>query len=159
MSLALEWKEQTCTTRGRGESRGRESEAVRERKSERKSERERRRLRLTFACFIAVALFVSGLFILNICLHVVMVQNEIRTREVERQIELERRQHEAMRVEIASLESPARIESIAVGQLKMVQVTQAEYLETQSYQAAKMQEQERPASEEGMVSDATQGGP
>jgi cell division protein FtsL len=154
MSLALEWKEQAYPAPGRGESRAREAEEARACKSE----QERRRLRLTFLCFISVAAFVSGLFILTICLHVVVVQNEIKSREVERQIELERRQHEAMRLDIASLESPGRIENMAVEQLKMVQVTRAEYLETSSYQAAKTQEQQGPSNKEGMVSDATQGG-
>ena len=153
MSLALEWKEQTYPARG-DRNHAREAEVA----HERKCASDRRRMRLTFFCFICVAAFVSGLFILAICLHVVMVQNEIKVHEVEKQIELERRQHETMRVEIASLESPARIESMALEQLKMVQVTQTEYLETSAYQAAKLQEQEGLSNEEGMVSDATQGG-
>jgi cell division protein FtsL len=154
MSLALEWKGQAHPAHRRGDSRARETEESRVRKSE----RERRRMRLTFLCFISVAAFISGLLILIICLHVMVVQNEIQVREVERQIELEKRQHEAMRVEIASLESPARIENMAVEQLKMVQVAQAEYLETTAYQAAKLQEQEGVSDKEAVVSDATQGG-
>ena len=153
MSLALEWKDPANPVR-REESRGRDAEELRRRACA----ADGRKLRLTFLCFIGVAAFVCGLFILIICLHVMVVQNEIQVREVERQIEQERRQHEAMRVEIASLESPARIEKMAVEQLRMVQVTQAEYLETPAYQAAKLQEQERLSNKEGMVSDATQGG-
>jgi len=154
MSLALEWKEQTYPADG-DRMRNRDAEVMRERKCV----KEKRRMRLTFFCFLCVAVFVSGLFILTICLHVVVVQNEIKVHEVEKQIELERRQHEAMRVEIASLESPARIESMALGRLGMVQVTQTEYLETSAYQAAKLQVQEGQSNEEGMVSDATQGEP
>lgn len=158
MSLALQWKEQTYPDRVREERPGHGSGAARDGKRGSVSERERRRMRLVFLCFLGVVLFVCALFILTICLHVVVVQNEMRAREIEEQIEFERRQHEAMRVEIASLESPSRIESMAVEKLKMVQFTQAEYLETRSYQAAKTQGQKRPSSEEGMVSDATQGG-
>ena len=154
MSLALEWKEQTVRAPA-DRMQSHTAEVMRERKCA----NDRRRLRLTFFCFICVAAFVSGLFIITICLHVMVVQNELKVREVEKQIELERRQHEAMRVEIASLESPARIENMAVGQLGMVQVTQTEYLETSAYQAAKLQVQEGQSNGEGMVSDATQGGP
>jgi cell division protein FtsL len=154
MSLALEWKGQEYTAREE-KRRGRIEHVA----QERKCAEERRRMRLVFICFICVAAFVSGLFILSICLHVVVVQNEMKVREVEKQIDLERRQQEAMRVEIASLESPARIESIAVEQLKMIPITQAEYLETPAYRTAKLQEQEGLTGEEGMVSDATQGGP
>lgn len=152
MSLALEWKDTTAPA-SREKKRGRDAEELRRRARA----ADGRRLRLTFLCFIGVAAFVCALFILTICLHVMVVQNEIRVREVERQIELERRQHEAMRVEIASLESPARIEKLAVERLNMVQVVQAEYLETPAYQAAKLQEEEGQSDKEGMVSDATQG--
>jgi len=154
MSLALEWKGQEYTAREE-KHRGRIEQVARARKSA----EDRRRMRLVFICFICVAAFVSGLFILSICLHVMVVQNEIKVREVEKQIDLERRQQEAMRVEIASLESPARVESIALEKLMMVQVTQTEYLETPAYRTAQQQEEERLASEEGMVSEATQGGP
>ncbi|MBN2025394.1 MAG: hypothetical protein JW854_01340 [Actinobacteria bacterium] len=154
MSLALEWKGKEYTAREE-KHRGRMEQAARARKCA----EDRRRMRLVFICFICVAAFVSGLFILSICLHVVVVQNEIKVREVEEQIKLERRQQEAMRVEIASLESPARIESIAVEKLMMVQVTQTEYLETPAYRFAQQQQMEKSAGEEGMVSEATQGGP
>lgn len=155
MSLALEWKEQAHPASEREERRDLAAEV----KRERKSAREKRRLRLTFLCFLCVAAFVSGLLILTICLHVMVVQNDLKVREIEREIELERRKHEAMRVEIASLESPSRIESIAVDELKMVQVAQAEYLETASYQAAKTREADKAQHEEAMVSSATQGRP
>lgn len=160
MSLAMEWKG-THYSPARGEDkRGRERERSREkeRNRERKSAADRRRLRLTFICFICVAAFITGLLILSIFLHVMVVQNEMKIREVEEQTDLERRRQEAIRVEVASLESPARIEQIAVEQLKMVQVALAEYLETPAYQAARAQEQnEIPAGGE-MVSDATRGG-
>jgi len=156
MSLALEWKEQTYPARERGESGARAGEESHQRKCARES----RRMRLTFICFVSVAAFVSGLFILIICLHVMVVQNEMKASEVERQIELERRQQEAMRLEIASLESPALIENVAVGQLGMVQVAQAEYLETPSYRAAsELRQKEENTNGEGMVTEATQGVP
>ena len=154
MSLALEWKGSAYPARGR-EGRAREKEDHRGHGSPERT----RRVRLTFICFVCVAAAVSGLLILTICLHVAVVQNEMRVREVERQIDLERRQQEGIRVEIASLESPARIEKIAVEAMKMVQSLQAEYLETPAYQAARQQEREKRLShEEGMVSDAGPGG-
>jgi len=152
MSLALEWKGLPAPPHG-GEKRGREKEAGRRRKSA----AEMRRLRLTFTCFLCVAVFISGLLILTIFLHVMVVQNEMKIRELEEETELQRRHQEAVRVEVASLESPARIERAAVEQLGMVQVTLAEYLETPAYQAARSQENEGLYSKEEMVSDAEQG--
>ena len=156
MSLALEWKEHSHPVRERtGDDFRLDEESHR-----RKCARESRRMRLTFICFVSVAAFVSGLFIIIICLHVMVVQNEMRTSEVERQIELERRQHETMRLEIASLESPARIENVAVGQMGMVPVAQAEYLETPRYRTAMQPRQyEDDDNGEGMVTEATQGVP
>ncbi|MEW6552873.1 MAG: hypothetical protein AB1384_01120 [Actinomycetota bacterium] len=156
MSLALEWKEHSYPARERTEDRARNGEELHRRKCARES----RRLRLTFICFVSVAAFVSALLILIICLHVMVVQNEMKVNEVEREIELERRKHEAMRVEIASLESPARIESAAVGQLGMVQVAQVEYLETPSYRTAmETRQRQDETNGEGMVTEATQGAP
>jgi len=155
MSLALEWKEEDHNSARVAKRRGRIEEVARERRCP----DDRHRMRVVFFCFICVAVFVSGLFILSICLHVMVVQNEIKVREIEEQTDLERRHQEALRVEVASLESPARIEKIAVEQLKMVPVTHTEYLETPAYRTAKLQEQERSTSEEGMVSDAAQKGP
>ena len=154
MSLALEWKSREYTAR-EDKDRGRMEQMA----QARKCAEDRRRMRLVFICFICVAAFVSGLFILSICLHVMVVQNEMKVRGVEEQIDLERRQQEAIRIEVASLESPSRIESIAVEKLMMVQTTQTEYLETPAYRTAQQQEAEGLASEEGMVSEATQGGP
>jgi cell division protein FtsL len=154
MSLALEWKDPQYPARGE-ERRGGEVQEVRWRKSVEES----RRLRLIFMCFLCVAAFLSGLFILNICLQVIVVQGEIKAREVEKQIELERRLHEGIRLEIASLESPARIEQMAKEHLGMVPVARAEYLETQAYQAAKAEQQDRLSGGEGMVSEATMGSP
>ncbi len=155
MSLALEWKGQEHNTAPQEKRYGRIDAGAREYGCA----DDQHRMRKVFVCFICVAAFVSGLFMFSICLHVIMVQNEMKVREIEKQIDLERRQQEAMRVEVASLESPARIEKIAVEQLNMVPVTHTEYLETPAYRTAKLQEQERRTSEEGMVSDAAQRGP
>lgn len=154
MSLALEWKgiaaREGCE-REAGETR-KAAAAVRDRQRS-------RRTRLVFTCFLAVAVAVSGLLIFSVCLHVSVVQNEMKIREIERQIELERRLQESLRAEIATLESPARVEDIAVNVMHMVQATLAEYLETPAYQAARDRESEPFSEEEAMVSDAERGGP
>jgi cell division protein FtsL len=124
----------------------------------RNSAQRSRRHRLMFFCFLAVALTVSGLFILSVFLQVAVAQNEMKARDMERQIELERRHQEEMRVEIAGLESPSRIELLAAKELDMVQVSQAEYLQTPAFQAAQIRQQERLEDKEGMVSDASGGG-
>ena len=112
MSLALEWKGLPSPSHG-GEKRGRQNEV----NSRRKSVAETRRLRLTFICFICVAAFISGLLILTICLHVMVVQNEMKIRDLEEQTELERRQQEAVRVEVASLED--RIDHLTLVNMAM----------------------------------------
>ena len=154
MSLALEWKGSSYQAE-REERRDGRKEAYRARKSLERS----RRMRLVFACFIAVAVFVSGLLIFSVYLHVAVVQNEMKARDVEHQIELERRHQEEVRVEIAGLESPARTEKIAAENQKMIQVAMAEYLETPAYQAARIEKSERlqDKDKEAMVSDAAQG--
>jgi cell division protein FtsL len=120
--------------------------------------RRHRRHRLVFFCFVLVAMAVSGLFILSVLLQVMVAQNEMRVREIERQVELERRQQEELRVGIASLESPTRIEKIAAEDLGMEQVTKAEYLKTPAFLEAKARELERLRSGEELVSEAGGGG-
>ena len=152
MSLALEWKHL--------EREERREEAPRPRKDAERSRRPavRRGPRLVFACFACVAAFVCGLLLLSVFLHVMLVQDEVRTRELEKRIELEKRRQEALRVEIASLEAPSRIEHLAVEELKMEQVAGAEYLETPAFRAARSGGGAE-ASGKGMVSDAaSQGG-
>jgi len=165
MSLAVEWKG-LSPARGVGKPAGGRKAAAeatpRRREEEARRGRERagesRRARLIFTCFIAVAAAVCTLLIISVYLHVSVVQNEVKAQEVERQIELERRQQEQLRVEIAALESPGRIEQIAVEILGMVQSMQAEYVETPAYQAAKIKDREEFPEHETVVSDAEKGG-
>lgn len=157
MSLALEWKGHECQAGG-AEGRRREGDA-RAAAQRLRAHRERsQRNRTVFACFVVVSTAISALLILSVFLQVMVAQNELKTREVERQVELERRRQEGMRVEIAGLESPARIEQMAIGNLKMVQVAQAEYLETPAYQAARAGGGEGSNGGEEMVSEAMQRG-
>jgi cell division protein FtsL len=116
-----------------------------------------RKARLVFTCFAAIAAGVCAILIFSVFLHVSVVQNEVKAEEVRDLVELERRQQEQLRVEIAALESPARIEEIAAEIMGMVQSLQAEYVETPAYQAAKIKGQEGFAEEE-VVSDAANGG-
>jgi len=79
-----------------------------------------------------VAAVVGSVSLASICLHVAVVQNEVRMREVQKELEQERRIQERLRAEISSLESPSRLEKAAVEQLNMVQASRAEYLETRA---------------------------
>lgn len=174
MSLALDWKASSARSgilepRRRPEPRHKEARPRRAEEKQRvaagESCRRRnnlehsRKMRLIFCCFIAVAAAFSGLLIISVCLHVSVVQNEIKARETERLIDLERRRQEELRVEIAALESPARIEDIAAGNLGMVQCTLAEYVETPAYQFAQAKEKVVIGNGEAVVSDAATGGP
>ncbi len=159
MSLAAQRKDSPHHADWDGRRYG-ENRQLKEKEAQgaRKTVQRSRRHRLMFFCFLAVALIVSGLFILSVFLQVAVAQNEIKVRDMERQIELERRHQEEMRVEIASLESPSRIEELAAKDLVMVQVSQAEYLETPAFQAARTLQQEKLKNNEEMVSDASGGG-
>ncbi len=148
MSLALEWK--CLSDPALGEERRRLEERRRREEAVRKEMERARRSRLIFTAFLAVALLASGILLLTVVLHVGVVQNEVRLRESQREIELERRRQDALRLEIASLESPGRIEREAVSRLGMVHVERAEYLQTPAYRAAverKLREREAAVPE------------
>lgn len=142
MSLALEWK--SLSSPALQEER-RRLEAERRQEELRRRQLERaRRSRLVFCAFLAVVSLVSGILFLSIFLQVMTAQNEVRTREASRQVELQRRQQDVLRTEISALESPGRVERAAVEKLGMVQAERAEYLETPAYRAA------RPSGGEGL---------
>lgn len=156
MSLALEWKNLSSPSY-REEIRRREERRQAEH-LRRKQKQKARRTRLLFFSFLAVALIMCGILLLSICLHVMVVQNEISLRETERQIELERRKQDVARTEISSLESPARIEKEAVEELRMVQASAADYLETAAYRFAREGGGEGMPEAQAMAGDAVQGG-
>jgi len=156
VSLALEWK--NLSSPGRGEEVRRREEKRRAEHLRRKQKERVRRTRLFFLSFLAIALFLSGVLLLSIFLHVMVVQNEISLREVEKQIELERRRQDTFRTEISSLESPGRIEKEAVEKLHMVQAAAADYLETTAYRAARERDGEGMPGAQAMAGDAAQGG-
>ena len=167
MSLAMEWKGSSPARGLRKPVRKPERQPARDQKplrrveeahTRRKKVQGSRKARLIFTCFVAIAAGVCAILIFSIFLHVSVVQNEVKAEEVKDLIELERRQQEKLRVEIAALESPARIEEIAANIMGMVQSLQAEYVETPAYQAAKIKGQDGFAEEEEVVSDAANGG-
>ncbi len=134
MSLALDWK---CLSDPALREERQRLERRRSREKAVRKEMERaRRSRLVFSSFLAVALLACGMLLLTVVLHVGVMQNEVRLRESQRQIELERRRQDAVRLEIASLESPGRIEREAALRLGMVRAERAEYLQTPAYRAA-----------------------
>jgi cell division protein FtsL len=161
MSLAAEWKgapgqpeEDPGRPRRDLRRRGNESHAPAERKNAQAS----RRRKLLFICFISVAALVCGILILCVFLHVMVAQNEVKLRQVQQQIDVEKRQQEAAKIDIAALESPARIEKIAVEKLQMIRVPWAAYVETEAYKAARASERQKLSSKEAAVDGATQGG-
>jgi cell division protein FtsL len=167
MSLAMEWKGSSPPRGLRRPARESENKTARGDKPPRVVEEPRhgrkiiqgsRKARLVFTCFMAIAAAVCAILIFSVFLHVAVVQNEVKAQEVERLIELEKRKQEQLRVEIAALESPARIEDIAVRIMGMVQSIDAEYVETPAYQAAKIKGREGFSEEEAVVSDAANGG-
>ncbi|MGQ9475511.1 MAG: hypothetical protein ACUVRX_04995 [Actinomycetota bacterium] len=160
MSLALEWK--IISDPRLGEERRLREERRRREQALRKERERARRSKLLFAAFTVVAGLVSGILLAAIVLHVGVVQNEVRLREARREIELERRRQDALRLEIASLESPGRIEGEAAGRLGMVQMEKVEYLETPAYRVAverRIREREEAVSQvQAMAEDPGEGG-
>ncbi|MBC7248177.1 MAG: hypothetical protein H5T73_10440 [Actinobacteria bacterium] len=156
MSLAHEWK--SLSYPEHGEEARRREEKRRAEQLRRKNKERARRMRLLFCSFLAVALLMCGILMLCIFLHVKVAQNEISTREAERQIELERRRQDAARAEISSLESPGRIEREAVEKLHMVQASTADYLETAAYRAAAEKGDGGIPGAHAMAGDTAQGG-
>lgn len=156
MSLALEWK--SLSSPDLREEKRRQEEKRRREILRRKQMEKARRSRLVFSAFLVVACVMSGILLLSICMHVAVVQNEVRMREAQRQIELERRRQDALRLEIASLESPARIEKEAARKLGMIPVERAEYLETPAFQAARQGGQEGIAEAQARAEKPGEGG-
>ncbi len=140
MSLALEWKSLSSPAL-REETRRLEAERRREELRRRQLEKARRS-RLVFAAFMLVVALVSGILFLSIFLQVMTAQNEMRTREASRQVELERRRQDVLRTEISALESPGRVEKTAAEKLGMVLADRAEYLEAPAYRAARLKGEE-----------------
>lgn len=83
----------------------------------------RRQARVTrkgYASFLAVLMTLFGLLFLVAQLNIAATQRGYRLKATELQIEEEKKEQEALRLEVARLESPARIEKIATETLKMV---------------------------------------
>jgi cell division protein FtsL len=161
MSLAAEWKgapgrlERDPSGPLRDPHR-RESE--RRVPAERKNAQASRRRKLVFVCFISVAAFICGILILSVFMHVMVAQNEVKLRQVQQQIDGEKRQQEAIKLDIATLESPARIEKIAIEKFQMIRVPLAAYVQTEAYKAARASERQKLSSKEAAAGGATQGG-
>ncbi|OFW59597.1 MAG: hypothetical protein A2W01_12285 [Candidatus Solincola sediminis] len=152
MSLAAEWKRAPAQPeRTPGQEKERQAQKVR------KNAQASRRRKLAFTCFISIAAVVCGILIFSVFLRVMAAQDEVKIREVEKQIELEKRQQESIKLEIAGLESPARIEKIAVDNLQMTRVPWAAYVRTAAYKAQRLGEQQRLSDKEA-AAGSTQGG-
>lgn len=154
MSLAAEWK------RAPGQpERNPHQESERRAQNARKNAQASRRRKLVFVCFITIAAVASGILIFSVFLRVMVAQDEVKVRTLEKQVELEKRQQESIKLEIASLESPARIEKIAVENLQMTRVPWAEYVQTAAYRAERLGErQQRLSDKETAAGEAAQGG-
>ncbi len=153
MSLAAEWK------RAPGQpERNPHQESERRAQNARKNAQASRRRKLVFVCFITIAAVASGILIFSVFLRVMVAQNEVKVRTLEKQVELEKRQQESIKLEIASLESPARIEKIAMENLQMTRVPWAEYVQTAAYKAERLGERQRLSDKETAAGEAAQGG-
>ncbi len=73
-----------------------------------------------YLCFVVVILSLFGLLFAVAKMNISSAQKALRAREVQEAAEAERKAQEALRVEVARLESSARIEKVAEDELGMV---------------------------------------
>jgi cell division protein FtsL len=151
MSLAAEWKGSPGQP-----ARDAGKEVDRHKQKARKQARASIRRKRIFVCLMATAALLAALFIGSVFLRVMTAQNEVRLRDVQAQMDLEKRQQESLRVQIAGLESPARIEKVAVNTLHMVRVPWAVYVQTDAYKSARLSE--RQVSNREATAGGAQGG-
>ncbi len=81
---------------------------------------ERVRAKRVFLAFLLVLLALSALLFLIVALNISISQKGYCLRQLEEQIQEERKAQESLRLEVAKLESPARIEKIARNNLGMI---------------------------------------
>ncbi len=79
-----------------------------------------------YACFFLVLTMLFGLLFLVAQLNIAATQKGYRLKSLEQQIEEEKKEQESLRLDVARLESPARIEKIATETLKMVMPIRSE---------------------------------
>lgn len=106
-------------------------EENRSRQSRREALEEKRRQRVTLrgcACLAAAGALMFGLFFLVAWLNISTTQKGYDCKRLEKGIAEERMRHEELRLEVARLESPARVERIATEQLGMVLPIRSELL-------------------------------
>ncbi len=78
------------------------------------------RTRRVYLAFLLVLFLLSALLFLVAALNVTISQKGYRLRQLEEEIHREKKAQESLRLEVAKLESPARIERIARQNLGMI---------------------------------------
>lgn len=84
-----------------------------------------------YACFLTVLISLFGLLFLVAQLNIAATQRGYRLKAIERQIEEEEKAQEALKLEVARLESPARIEKIATETMNMILPVNSELVRVQ----------------------------
>jgi cell division protein FtsL len=104
-------------------------EESRQRQGRRETLNRRQQLQVTrrgYICFFLVLALLFGLLFLVAQLNIAATQKGYRLKSLEQQIEGEKKEQESLRLDVARLESPARIEKIATETLKMVMPVRSE---------------------------------
>ncbi len=94
----------------------------------------RRQARVTrkgYALFLVILISLFSLLFLVAQLNIAATQQGYRLKAIEKQIDEEKKEQEALKLEVARLESPARIEKIATETLKMVLPVNSELVRVQ----------------------------
>lgn len=104
-------------------------EESRQRQGRRETLDRRHQLQVTrkgYVCFFLVLTMLFGLLFLVAQFNIAATQKGYRLKHLEQQIEEEKKEQESLRLDVARLESPARIEKIATETLKMVMPVRSE---------------------------------
>jgi cell division protein FtsL len=110
-------------------------EERRQRQGRRETVNRRHQLQVTrrgYICFFLVLALLFGLLFLVAQLNIAATQKGYRLKSLEQQIEEEKKEQESLRLDVARLESPARIEKIATETLKMVMPVRSELVHVES---------------------------
>ena len=83
---------------------------------------------------------IAVVFLALVALHVLIAENQFRLDNLQQQTNLQQERYEKLRLEVAQLEAPARIVSVAEGKLGMRQPGSVTYLQATATSAAGAQD-------------------
>lgn len=97
-------------------------------KNKSKSKVARRRQAYSFFVFVVAATLLTAAVMVNVSEHALIAQDAVELENLKGEVQIEQTSREDLLIQKAALESPERIEAIAVGKIGMVRPAQVDYL-------------------------------